>query len=215
MLGIQITADQTRDISATIRKRISHLRILQWDSTLRSFEKPDPTCWCTYRKITATKEARKLPPLCNGLNTVTPDKGKVDLLATTFAEIHSSAASRLSKMENTEENFTVWLGTTEHENTQSIPLSPDQIKKYINHMESRKAPDTDGLSILMLKHASRKILCQIYYIFPSATTLSYFPAAWKISKVIPIPKPGKPTSYRPISLLPILGKLLEKCILLF
>jgi len=47
--------------------------------------------------------------------------------------------------------------------------------------------------------------------------LSYFPAIWKLSIVILILKPGKPlniaTSYRPISLLPLLGKLFEKIVL--
>ena len=42
----------------------------------------------------------------------------------------------------------------------------------------------------------------------------YFPSIWKVAEVIMVPKPGKPTteltSYRPISLLPILSKVLEK-----
>jgi hypothetical protein len=45
----------------------------------------------------------------------------------------------------------------------------------------------------------------------------YFPAQWKVSQIITILKPGKPadevTSYRPISLLPILSKLFEKLFL--
>lgn len=48
--------------------------------------------------------------------------------------------------------------------------------------------------------------------------LPYFPTIWKLAVVIIIPKVGKPknlaTSYRPISLLPTLGKLFEKLILL-
>jgi hypothetical protein len=45
----------------------------------------------------------------------------------------------------------------------------------------------------------------------------YFPAQWKVSQIITILKPGKPadkvTSYRPISVLPILSKLFEKLFL--
>jgi hypothetical protein len=54
-------------------------------------------------------------------------------------------------------------------------------------------------------------------IFNSMLRLSYFPVAWKLSIIILIPKPGKtpnvPTSYRPIILLPTLGKLFEKVVL--
>jgi hypothetical protein len=42
----------------------------------------------------------------------------------------------------------------------------------------------------------------------------FFPNTWKRAKVIPIPKPNKPTtdpnSYRPISLLSTVGKLFER-----
>jgi len=47
--------------------------------------------------------------------------------------------------------------------------------------------------------------------------LSYFPPLWKMSTIILVHKPGKPknttSSYRPISLLPSLGKLFEKLLL--
>ena len=40
---------------------------------------------------------------------------------------------------------------------------------------------------------------------------------WKLANIIPIPKPNKDTnmdtSYRPISLLPVVAKTLEKCLL--
>jgi Reverse transcriptase (RNA-dependent DNA polymerase) len=47
--------------------------------------------------------------------------------------------------------------------------------------------------------------------------LRYVPSLWKIAEVIMIPKPGKPphekSSYRPISLLPVISKLFEKLLL--
>jgi len=46
----------------------------------------------------------------------------------------------------------------------------------------------------------------------------FFPKDWKIAKIIPITKPGKedssdPSKYRPISLLNIGGKVLEKLLI--
>jgi hypothetical protein len=45
----------------------------------------------------------------------------------------------------------------------------------------------------------------------------YFPVQWKVAQIMMIPKPGKPleevSSYRPISLLPIMSKILEKAML--
>ena len=67
-----------------------------------------------------------------------------------------------------------------------------------------------------MKNLAVKSIVQISYIFKACFKLSYFPTGWKIAKVIPTPKPGKPFSNlannRPINLLNILGKLMERII---
>ena len=46
--------------------------------------------------------------------------------------------------------------------------------------------------------------------------MKYFAKVWKVAEIIAVAKPNKdatkPTSYRPISLLPLLSKLFEKLI---
>lgn len=68
----------------------------------------------------------------------------------------------------------------------------------------------------MLRHPSRKALTYLTHLFNHLPQLGFFPNTWKRAKVIPIPKPNKPpmdpNSYRPISLLSIVGKLLEQII---
>ena len=53
--------------------------------------------------------------------------------------------------------------------------------------------------------------------FNTLLCLNYFPKAWKVGELVYFKKAGKPTnqesSYRPISLLPILGKIFEKLLL--
>jgi len=55
------------------------------------------------------------------------------------------------------------------------------------------------------------------HLYNTALRLSYFPNTWKALIIINVLKPGKPqenpSSYRPISLFPILGKIFEKLLL--
>jgi len=60
-------------------------------------------------------------------------------------------------------------------------------------------------------------LVNLMYISKAKIRLEYWPKSLKIAQIIMIPKPGKNpmdvSSYRPISLLPTISKVLEKLIL--
>lgn len=69
----------------------------------------------------------------------------------------------------------------------------------------------------MIQELSKKGIVLLTYLFNAALRLRYVPKAWKRAKMIVILKPDKPadlvTSYRPISLLSIISKILEKIVL--
>jgi len=79
-----------------------------------------------------------------------------------------------------------------------------------------RAPGIDLITAQMLKELPHEGFLLHMYIFNSVLRLDYWPTSLKRAPIIMIPKPGKnPTdvsSYRPISLLPIISKVLEKLI---
>ena len=75
----------------------------------------------------------------------------------------------------------------------------------------------DGIRAEILQFVYPEICTHLFIIYQACLNLCYFPSAWKIATVAIIPKPDRadytlPTSYRPISLLPVLGKLFETII---
>ena len=66
----------------------------------------------------------------------------------------------------------------------------------------------------MLKELPQKSMVLLIYLFNAVLRYQYWPHKLKLAEIILIPKPGKDQkelkSYRPISLLPIIAKLLEK-----
>lgn len=96
-------------------------------------------------------------------------------------------------------------------------LSPSEICKEIRKLKPFKAPGYDLVVGEILKHLSRKAVVVLTAIFNSILRLGYFPIQWKYAQFIMILKHGKPptepSSYRPISLQPIMAKLMERLLL--
>ena len=93
-------------------------------------------------------------------------------------------------------------------------LCPEE-KTYhlISSLDVNKASGLDKISARMLKGTAPLITPMITALFNMSLSTGIFPNSWKSSLIVPIPKPGdssNPGNYRPISLLPIVSKLLEK-----
>jgi hypothetical protein len=91
--------------------------------------------------------------------------------------------------------------------------SPKEIKEVIKSLGLKKAPGLDKVTPKMLKELPQKGIVLLTYIFNGIIRTSYWPKQFKISQTIMIVKPRKdPTeiaSYRPISLLSALSKVLK------
>lgn len=95
--------------------------------------------------------------------------------------------------------------------------SPSEIKKLIRALKAKKSPGDDAISNKVIKKLPFRATVLLTKIVNACLQLGYFPKDWKTAKVIAILKPNKvptePSSYRPISLLSSLSKILEKIIL--
>ena len=79
-------------------------------------------------------------------------------------------------------------------------------------LDHTKSPGNNRVNPLILKRCALSLTCPITHIINLSFTTSTFPTVWKKHKIIPIPKKGdlhSVTNYRPISLLPIISKVIE------
>lgn len=82
----------------------------------------------------------------------------------------------------------------------------------------KKAPGPDGLTSDICTAAIIRDRGLFLALANKCLALSHFPRAWKVAHVIILRKPDKdnytsPKSFRPIGLLPVLGKIVEKLII--
>ena len=93
-------------------------------------------------------------------------------------------------------------------------ITPNDVKLALNRIKT-KAQGIDNISIDFLKKIIDVILPTVTHIFNASIMTSTYPEIWKKAIVRPLPKiklPATPKDYRPISILPVLSKALERIV---
>ena len=94
-----------------------------------------------------------------------------------------------------------------------ITILSDEVLSLIQNLNPNKATGSDEISAQMLLLCDHSIVLPLKIIFENIIKTSTYPDMWKLANVTPIFKKNDKQSiknYRPISLLPICGKLFEK-----
>lgn len=107
-----------------------------------------------------------------------------------------------------------------------LPTQPDQavppfinqeLKAAIFSFDKNKAPGPDNLDHYITRNLYKTQSTLLLDMYNSLLYLNYFPKQWKIGELVYFLKPNRPQneadSYRPLSLLPTLGKVYEKMLL--
>jgi len=93
------------------------------------------------------------------------------------------------------------------------PCCHTEIFNIVHSFQNVKAPGSDNIGPKLLKSCLNAIIDPLTYIFDLSLTTGAVPNCLKIAKVIPVHKKGDISlvnNYRPISLLSIFDKILEK-----
>jgi ribonuclease HI len=99
--------------------------------------------------------------------------------------------------------------------TNDKPFTTLEIKNILYSLGSGKAPGRDHFTADICQKAFECSPDVLTSIFNACLRIGCFPLLWKIARIKIIPKPAKEdygdvNAYRPIGLLPVLGKILEK-----
>ena len=138
-------------------------------------------------------------------------------IAETFNDFFVNVASRIKEpiSNSTHDELKEFCQNKLAEGTRfEIPcLDVTNVRKYLSNIDVTKATGTDNIRPRLLKLAAPYIATEITYICNKSISSSSFPTKWKEAKVSPLHKQGPSddiNNYRPISILPILSKILER-----
>lgn len=206
--------NQLNQLTHRIRWELEKFRINSYRTYINDLEPGDPTLWRATKQL--LQQPQSIPTLKVNNTYFNTDKEKCILFSEHLATVYDEAPPDDEDLDNE---------VTAHARNH-VPIgpfadfqhtNPDEISKIIKNLPTKKSPGHDLITNIILKNLTRKALANLATTFNACLRIGYFPRTWKHAEIILFHKPGKvksnPTSYRPISLLPTLGKLLEKIIL--
>ena len=171
--------------------------------------------WAIIDEITKRKKSERAKISCiydDDGNEITDGTKIANLINRHFSTIGDKMAEKVPP------SFTDPLKYIKHEKSSSFFMSPtttEEILKFIDSLDAKKAPGSDGVPCYLIKMTSciiAPVLCDLFNI---CMNVSVFPDVFKIAQVKPLFKGGdrrERGNYRPISLLPLFSKLFEKVI---
>ena len=164
------------------------------------------TYWKILNRFLSNKKIPSIPPLLVNGEMISNFSKKAELFNKFFA-------SQCTPLSNTSTLPPLTIRTDKR--LSSLKINEDDILSIIKSLNSNKSHGWDKLSIKMVKMCDKTLVYPLKLIFRASIQEGVFPDCWKKANVVPIHKKESNNllkNYRPISLLPISGKIYEKII---
>ena len=195
----------TKELKETLRNEFNH-QTSNFLRTLTSTPETNYSLWKAAKNLTNTIPHQ--PPLRKNDGSWTKsDSEKVNILSDYFENVFANDVTNSTILS---QNVTMPLPDQKIKNITSA-----EITKCIKfNIDIKKSPGYDMIDGKLLIELPKEAIDYVRNIYNAIIRLKYYPKVWKVAQIIAIPKQGKDlsnqSSYRPISLLPVLSKLFER-----
>ena len=163
--------------------------------------------WKTIKYL--KKTSSQVPTLKNGATEASSNTDKASLLNEIFSKNFNDALPPLSELD-----CQCFLADPSSPPPEDILCTEQEIFNLLIALDTNKASGPDRISGKMLKGTAVSIAPVLTELFNLSLTCGIIPSKWKLSSVVPIPKSSgnadNPSNYRPISLLSVVSKIMER-----
>ena len=193
------------------KRAVKETKKLYYSNLANSLNDPNLSSkkyWSVLNQFLNKKKKPRIPPLRNSRNNLISETSeKADIFNQFFAKQCSVIETNsILPPETFLTNFRL----------DTVHFDEAKILTLIDELELCKAHGWDEISVKMIKICGNSLVKPLIKIFEFSLDSNIFPEMWKKANVVPVYKNKGDKSvaknYRPVSLLPILGKIFEKCL---
>ena len=199
--------NQVKDIRNETSKMIINAKEKYFLNLGRKLSDPNQgikAYWTTLNRLLNKKKVANIPPLLENGLFVTNVQMKATILNDFFVKQCCTVTTG-----STLPNFRPRCSSV----LQNLTIDRETVLKLVLALDTKKANGCDNISAFMIKACGSSIVEPLCQIFEKCLETGIYPSTWKKANIVPIHKKGSrqcKNNYRPISLLPILGKIFEK-----
>jgi hypothetical protein len=166
--------------------------------------------WKVIKQVINKKQCRKINTKFIHNNTaITKPKSITEKFNDFFVNIGPTLANKIPKSNITPQRY---LNTRVTESIFLNPVEISEVNKIITNLKN-SSPGWDGIGARIVKEVKSYLMTPLLHIFNRSFYTGVFPKEMKLANVVPIFKSGDDsifTNYRPVSVLPIFSKILER-----
>lgn len=173
--------------------------------------------WSTVNRFKSSRISRKIThSLTFSDTTACFDQEKVDLFRSYFTQVYAPQPNLCQQQIDIDKYITDEIDRFNKRTCLLFPkITLEELVSIIRSL-GNTAVGNDGVHNRCLKNGTKLLFRHLLELFNSSLSLGVIPHAWKVGHIILLPKPDKNLhdvrSYRPITLLSCLGKLLERIV---
>ena len=206
-----------KSFCSLLQKTIRMAKSQYYHRQFENFKSNMKKTWTQINELLSNKKkASDLPKYFFDGNTKLTDNSDIaNCFNNFFCNIGPSLANTIKTPPN--KHFTDYLKQNILTSFSFETISPEFTLKTIHKLKSKSSSGHDGISSIQLKYISSSIVNILTQIINQSLCTGIVPNSLKIAKISPIYKKGDPhitDNYRPISLLPVISKVLEKVVFL-
>lgn len=196
-----------RDITTNHNKSVS--------KHLNSYAKGAKKLWKVVKKARGKSDSHLNKIKINNVHSI-DDNDKANCLAKIFEKSHHTTASFTHENDPTVTNTITSFTRFNNFQCPHPQIDRNEIEHMLKSLKPFKSPGPDSIQNILLIRLPASGINFITKLINKCIEKSHWTENFKLAKVIPIVKAGKPASdpnsYRPISLLNTIGKIMEKVV---
>ena len=195
-----------REVSQIVKKLVRR-KHRDYLSKIQNSFRCNPKLFWTYHKAIFHHRSTHNPVISYNGSSATTSSEKAELFNSYFSSVLQAPATENERP--TTPDLPTGLQLRE------ITFSEEEVFNRLRNLDIFKSNGPDGIPARLLKECCQEIAPSLCTLFNLSLQTGRIPSEWKSADVTPVHKKNskKPAkNYKPISLLPIVSKVLERCI---